>query len=119
MEVGEVPKGIRWSAKAEGPPKVRIGGVSGRGRGLTPSTSWMGGTWQAKAWVGPMKGGGCLNSHVLICFSMDKWAICGHFYLYVDPVWSLYNIKTGCHVFAQVAFWVDLHIQRRLCLIFV
>ena len=35
MEVGEVPKGIRWSAKAGGPPKVRIGGVSGRGRGLT------------------------------------------------------------------------------------
>ena len=35
MEVGEVPKGIRWSAKAGGPPKVRIGGVSGRGRGPT------------------------------------------------------------------------------------
>ena len=33
MEVGEVPKGIRWSAKAGGPPKVRIGGVSSRGRG--------------------------------------------------------------------------------------
>ena len=38
MEVGEVPKGIRWSAKAGGPPKVRIGGVSGRGRGLTLGT---------------------------------------------------------------------------------
>ena len=35
MEVGEVPKGIRWSAKAGGPPNVRIGGVSGRSRGLT------------------------------------------------------------------------------------
>ena len=35
MEVGEVPKGIRWSAEAGGPPKVRIGGVSGRGRGPT------------------------------------------------------------------------------------
>ena len=35
MEVGEVPKGIRWSAKAGGPSKVRIGGVSGRGRGPT------------------------------------------------------------------------------------
>ena len=35
MEVGEVPKGIRWSAKAGGPPKFRIGGVSGRGRGPT------------------------------------------------------------------------------------
>ena len=33
MEVGEVPKGIRWSAEAGGPPKVRIGGVSGRGQG--------------------------------------------------------------------------------------
>ena len=33
MEVGEVPKGIRWSAEAGGPTKVRIGGVSGRGRG--------------------------------------------------------------------------------------
>ena len=33
MEVGEVPKGIRWSAEAGGPPKVRI--VSGRGRGPT------------------------------------------------------------------------------------
>ena len=35
MEVGEVPKGIRWSAEAGGPPKVRIGGVSGRGQGPT------------------------------------------------------------------------------------
>ena len=35
MEVGEVPKGIRWSAEAGDPPKVRIGGVSGRGRGPT------------------------------------------------------------------------------------
>ena len=35
MEVGEVPKGIRWSTEAGGPPKVRIGGVSGRGRGPT------------------------------------------------------------------------------------
>ena len=24
-------------------------------------------------------------SHVLICFSMDKWALCGHFYSFVDP----------------------------------
>ena len=39
-------------------------------------------------------------SHVLICFSMDKWALCGHFYLYLDGVWSLYNIRTGCHVIA-------------------
>ena len=40
-------------------------------------------------------------SHVLICLSMDKWALCGHFYLYVDLVWSLYNIRIGCHVIAQ------------------
>ena len=37
---------------------------------------------------------------MLICFSMDKWALRGHFYSYVDPVWSLYNIGpcnyTGC-----------------------
>ena len=35
MEMGEVPKGIRWSTKAGGPPKVRISGVSGRGQGPT------------------------------------------------------------------------------------
>ena len=35
MEVGEVPKGIRWSTEVGGPPKVRIGGVSGRGQGPT------------------------------------------------------------------------------------
>ena len=40
MEVGEVPKGIRWSTEAEGPPKVRIGGVSGRGWGPKLGT-WM------------------------------------------------------------------------------
>ena len=58
-------------------------------------------------------------SHVLICLSMDKWALCGHFYLYVDPVWSLYNIGTDFHVIAQVVFWVELPLQRRLCPIFV
>ena len=46
---------------------------------------------------------------------MDKWAICGHFYLYVDPVWSLYNIGPCCHVIVQVVFWVELLVQRRLC----
>ena len=39
-----------------------------------------------------------------LCLSMDKWALCGHFYSYVDPVWSLYNIGTSCHVIAQVVF---------------
>ena len=30
----------------------------------------------------------------------------GHMWLYsyVDPMWSLYNIGTGCHVIAQVIF---------------
>ena len=72
------------------------------------------------------KSGGNLNSHglwsyshVLICLSMDKSALCGNFYSYGDSMWSLYNIGTGCHVIAQVVFWVELPIQRRLCLIFV
>ena len=46
-------------------------------------------------------------SHVLICFSMDKRTLCGHFYSYVDLLWSLYNTGTGCHVIAQVAFLVS------------
>ena len=58
-------------------------------------------------------------SHVLICLSMDKWALCGHFYSYVDSMWSLYNIGTDCHVIEDVVFLVELPVQRRLCLIFV
>ena len=58
-------------------------------------------------------------SHVLICLSMDEWALCGHFYSYVDPVWSFHNIETCCHVIAQVVFWVELPVQRKLCSIFV
>ena len=50
---------------------------------------------------------------------MDKWALCGHFYSYVDPVWSLYNMGPCCHVIVQVVFWVELPLQRRLCSIFV
>ena len=68
------------------------------------------------------KSGGNLNSyglwfysHVLICLTMDKWALYGNFFSYVDPVWLLYNIGTGCHVITQVVFWVELSIQRRLC----
>ena len=30
------------------------------------------------------------------CFYMDKWALRGHFYSYVDSVWSLYNIGICC-----------------------
>ena len=37
-------------------------------------------------------------SHVHICLRMDKWALRGHFYSYVDTVWSLYNIGSCCHV---------------------
>ena len=69
----------------------------------------------------------CIKSDVITlggfgdidCIYMDKWALHGHFYSYVDPVWSLYNIETGCHENAQVVFWVELSVQRRLCLIFV
>ena len=56
---------------------------------------------------------------MLICFSMDKWAISGHFYSDVDPVWSLYNIGPCFHVIVHVVFWVELPVERRLCLIFV
>ena len=56
----------------------------------------------------------CIKSDVITlgCFSdidciyMNKWALRGHFYSYVDPVWSLYNIRTGCHEIPQVVFWV-------------
>ena len=69
----------------------------------------------------------CIKSDVITlggfgdiyCIYMDKWALRGHFYLYVDPMWSLYNIGIGCHEIAQVVFWVELPVQRRLCLIFV
>ena len=54
-----------------------------------------------------------------ICLSMDNWALRGHFYSYVDPVWSLYNIGTCCHVVVQVVFWVEFLVQRRLFSIFV
>ena len=53
------------------------------------------------------------------CIYMDKWALHGHFYSYVDPVWSLYNIGTGCYEIAQVVFWVELPVQMRLCPMFV
>ena len=50
----------------------------------------------------------CIKSNVITlgsfgdidCIYMDKWALSGHFYFYVDPVWSLYNIGTGCHEIA-------------------
>ena len=69
----------------------------------------------------------CIKSDVITlggfgdidCIYMDKWALRGHFYSYVDLVWLLNNIGTGCHEIAQVVFWVELHVQRRLCPIFV
>ena len=56
---------------------------------------------------------------MLICLSMDKWVPRDHFYSDVDPVRSLYNIRPCCYVIAQVVFWVELLVQRRLCPIFV
>ena len=56
---------------------------------------------------------------MLICLSMDKWAIRVHFYSYVDLVRSLYNIGPCFHVITHVVFWVELPVQRRLCPIFV
>ena len=56
---------------------------------------------------------------MLICLSMDKWALHGNFYSYVDPVRSLYNIGPCCHVIEHVVFWVELPVQKRLCPIFV
>ena len=46
----------------------------------------------------------CIKSDVITlggfsdidCIYMDKWALRGHFYPYVGPVWSLYNIRAGC-----------------------
>ena len=60
----------------------------------------------------------CIKSDI-DCIYMDKWALRGHFYSYVDPVWLLYNSGIGCHVIAHVAFWVELPVQRRLCPIFI
>ena len=48
--------------------------------------------------------------------SIDAWAqvaIFTHFYLYMDPVWSLLIVGT-CFV-----HWVELLVQRRLCPIFM
>ena len=45
---------------------------------------------------------------MLICLSMDKWALRGHFNSYVNPMWSLYNIGSCCHVIVHVAFLVKL-----------
>ena len=47
----------------------------------------------------------CIKSDVITlggfgdigCIYMDK---CGHFYSYVDPMLSLYNIRIGCHEIA-------------------
>ena len=69
----------------------------------------------------------CIKSYVINlggfgdidCIYMDKWALRGHFYSYVDSVWSLYNIGTCCHEIAQVVFWVELPVQRRLYSVFV
>ena len=59
------------------------------------------------------------NSYVLICLTMDKWALRGHFYPYVEPVRSLYNIGLCYHVITHIVFWVKLLVQMRLYPIFV
>ena len=69
----------------------------------------------------------CIKSNVITlggfsdigCIYMDKWSLHGHFYSYVDPMWSLYNIGIGFHEISQVVFWVELPVQRRLYPIFV
>ena len=53
--------------------------------------------------------GGCGD---IDCIYMDKWALRGYFYSYVDLMWLLYNIGIGCHEIAQVVFWVQLSVQR-------
>ena len=37
----------------------------------------------------------------------------GHFYSHMDPVWSLLIVGTG------FVHWVELLVQRKLCVIFV
>ena len=51
---------------------------------------------------------------MLICLSMDKWALRGHFYSYVDPEWLLYNIGPCYLVIVQDVFWVELLVQMGL-----
>ena len=63
-----------------------------------------------KEWCNLNSYGLWFYNHVLICLSMDKWALRGHFYSYVDPVRLLYNIGPCCHVITQVLFWVELPI---------
>ena len=68
----------------------------------------------------------CIKSDVITlggfgdidCIYMDKWTLRDHFYSYVDSVWSLCNIGTGCHEITQVVFWVELSVQRSLYPIF-
>ena len=56
---------------------------------------------------------------MLICLSMDKWALRSHFYSYVDSVRLFYNIGPCFHVIEHIVFWVELPVKRRLCRIFV
>ena len=61
----------------------------------------------------------------LTCFYMnvDKWTQCGQFLLINGPsaVIVLYWTPDGSYgcVIVQVGFWIELLVQRRLCLIFV
>ena len=64
----------------------------------------------------------CIKSDVITlggfgdidCIYMDKWVPRGHFYSYVDPMWSLYNIGTGRHEIES--FFSRLRAGRRATL---
>ena len=55
--------------------------------------------------------------------NVDKWVRCGQFLLINGPdtVIELYRAPDGsCDcIIVHVGFWIELPIQRRLCLIFV
>ena len=55
--------------------------------------------------------------------NVDKWAKCGQFLLIKGPgaVIVFYWVPDGsCDcIIIQVGFWIELLVQRRLCLIFV
>ena len=54
--------------------------------------------------------------------NVDKWARCGQFLLIKGPsaVIVLYWASYGScdYIIVQVGFWIEIPIQRRLCLIF-
>ena len=55
--------------------------------------------------------------------NVDKWTRCGHFLFINGPgaVIVLYWAPDGScdYIIVHVGFWIELPVQRRLCLIFV